>query len=98
MVWADVDGHIGWQAVGTAPIRPNWDGLLPVPGDGRYEWNGFVPPLELPHTVDPPRGWFGSANQDNLPPAIRSPSDPSGSTRSGSRGSRRYWAQAGGSR
>jgi penicillin amidase len=68
MVWADVDGHIGWQAVGLAPLRRGWDGLLPVPGDGRYEWNGFVPALELPHIADPPRGWFASANQDNLPP------------------------------
>ena len=26
----------------STPARPNWDGLLPVPGDGRYEWNGFI--------------------------------------------------------
>ena len=68
MVWTDVDGHIGWQAVGLAPRRKNWDGLVPVPGDGRYEWEGFIPILELPHLADPPRGWFASANQDNLPP------------------------------
>jgi len=68
LVWADVNGQIGWQAVGLAPVRRNWDGLLPVPGDGRYEWEGFVPALELPHTADPPRGWFATANQDNLPP------------------------------
>ncbi len=71
MVWADVDGHIGWQAVGLAPRRNNdADGLLPVPGDGRYEWEGFLPVLELPHVVDPPRGWFASANQNNLPPGF----------------------------
>jgi penicillin amidase len=67
LVWADVDGHIGWQAVGMAPIRPDWDGLLPVPGDGRYEWKGVVPAVELPHAADPPRGWLATANQDNLP-------------------------------
>ena len=67
MVWADFDGHIGWQAVGLAPRRANWNGLLPVPGDGRYEWEGYLPILELPHVVDPSRGWFASANQDNLP-------------------------------
>ena len=67
MVWADVDGHIGWQAVGLAPRRKNWNGLLPVPGDGRYEWDGYLPILELPHVADPPRGWIASANQDNLP-------------------------------
>ncbi len=68
MVWADVDGHIGWQAVGLAPRRKNWDGLIPVPGDGRFEWDGFLPIFDLPHLADPPRGWFASANQDNLPP------------------------------
>jgi penicillin amidase len=67
MVWADVDGHIGWQAVGLSPVRQGWDGLLPVPGDGRYEWAGFLPALELPHLADPPRGWIATANQDNLP-------------------------------
>jgi penicillin amidase len=68
LVWADRAGHIGWQAVGLAPRRGNWDGLLPVPGDGRYEWAGFLPILELPHLADPPRGWIATANQDNLPP------------------------------
>lgn len=67
LVWADVDGHIGWQAVGLAPIRRGWDGLLPVPGDGRYEWEGYRSVLELPHVADPPKGWFASANQENLP-------------------------------
>jgi penicillin amidase len=47
-VYADVDGNIGWKPGGLAPIRPNWDGLLPVPGDGRYEWAGFRDMDELP--------------------------------------------------
>ncbi|HEV8236797.1 MAG TPA: penicillin acylase family protein, partial [Gemmatimonadaceae bacterium] len=38
MIWADRSGNIGWQAVGIAPIRTHWSGLVPVPGDGRYEW------------------------------------------------------------
>jgi penicillin amidase len=67
MVWADRDGHIGWQAVGLSPRRKNGNGLLPVPGDGRYEWDGFLPILDLPHVADPPQGWFATANQDNLP-------------------------------
>ncbi len=67
MVWADVDGHIGWQAVGLTPVRRGWDGLLPVPGDGRFEWEGFLPAVTLPHVADPPRGWLATANQDNLP-------------------------------
>src|SRR5262249_16473987 len=67
LVWAGADGQIGWQAVGLAPHRGSWDGLLPVPGDGRYEWQDFLPVLELPHVTDPRRSWFATANQDNLP-------------------------------
>jgi penicillin amidase len=67
-VYADVQGHIGWVAGGRAPKRPNWDGLLPVPGDGRYEWSGFWAGHELPSLYRPTQGWFASANQMNLPP------------------------------
>jgi len=66
-VYADVDGNIGWKPGGLAPIRPNWDGLLPVPGDGRYEWAGFRTMDELPVEYNPERGWVATANQMNLP-------------------------------
>ncbi len=34
-VYADVDGNIGWIGAGHVPVRPNWDGRRPGPGDGR---------------------------------------------------------------
>jgi penicillin amidase len=68
LLYADIDGRIGWKPGGLAPIRPNWDGLLPVPGDGRYEWAGFRDMDELPVEHDPQRGWVATANQMNLPP------------------------------
>lgn len=68
MVWADAENNIGWQAVGITPLRKNWNGLLPVPGDGRYEWKGYLPIKDLPHTFNPPEGYFATANQDNIPP------------------------------
>ena len=55
MVWADRTGTIGWQAAGIQPLRRNWSGLLPVPGDGRYEWDGYLPITALPHEVNPSR-------------------------------------------
>lgn len=67
-VYADTTGRIAWMPVGYTPVRPNWDGLLPVPGDGRYEWNGFLDPDALPCIVDPPRGFVATANELNLPP------------------------------
>lgn len=66
-VYADVDGDIAWIPAGLVPRRPNWDGLTPVPGDGRYEWQGFWKQDELPAMVNPARGWVASANEMNLP-------------------------------
>jgi penicillin amidase len=64
MVWAGRDGTIGWQSVGIAPIRRNFSGLVPVPGDGRYEWDGFLPMQAKPHVVNPWEGYFGTANSN----------------------------------
>ena len=68
MVWADRAGHIGWQAVGIAPVRRNWSGLVPVPGDGRYEWDGYLPIKAKPHVYNPPNGYFATANNNLTPP------------------------------
>ena len=67
MVWAGKDGTIGWQAVGIAPIRPNFSGLVPVPGDGRYEWEGYLPIPDKPHDVNPESGFIATANQNVTP-------------------------------
>ena len=67
MVWAGRDGTIGWQSVGIAPIRRTHSGLVPVPGDGRYEWDGYLPIADKPHLVNPPEGYFASANNDLIP-------------------------------
>jgi penicillin amidase len=66
-VYADVKGNIGWIPRGLAPRRPNWDGLLPVPGDSRFEWDGFWQGDDLPQVYNPSQGWFATANQLNLP-------------------------------
>src|SRR3984957_13832538 len=67
IVYADVNGNIGWAAAGRAPVRKNWDGLMPVPGDGRYEWAGFHGKDVLPSLLNPEQGYFGTANEMNLP-------------------------------
>ncbi len=66
-VYATPDGTIGWRPAGRAPVRPGWDGTLPVPGDGRYEWDGHLEGAELPAVHDPEQGWWATANQMNLP-------------------------------
>lgn len=67
LIWADKSGTIGWIPAGRAPNRPNWDGLLPVPGDGRYEWQGFHLPENMPHSKNPAAGWIATANEFNIP-------------------------------
>ena len=67
-VYADVKGNIGWAPMGFAPIRPNWDGLLPVPGDGRYEWAGHWNGDQLPRIYNPASGYITTSNEMNLPP------------------------------
>jgi len=63
VVYADVDGHIGYQATGLIPIRSTGDGSLPVPGDDdAHEWTGYVPYDQLPSVYDPPSGIIASAN------------------------------------
>ncbi|MFP6816819.1 MAG: penicillin acylase family protein [Pseudomonadales bacterium] len=66
-VYADIDGNIGYKPAGLFPRRQTWDGLLPVPGDGRYEWDGFFDMDVLPEEYNPSRGFSGTANAMNLP-------------------------------
>ncbi|SMF18149.1 penicillin amidase [Xaviernesmea oryzae] len=75
-VIADVEGNIGWFTAGFTPVRPNWEGLLPVPGHGSHEWNGFLPADQLPRSYNPAEGFVASANEMNLP-ADRDPEAPS---------------------
>ena len=64
-VYADVDGHIGYQMPGVIPTRSDPDdrGLRPVSGsDGSGEWTGRIPFDELPSALDPEDGWIVTAN------------------------------------
>ncbi len=69
MVYADVDGNIGWFGGSIAPIRPrkDWSGMLPVPGNGDFEWNGYLAGSALPRASNPPEGYIATANEYNLP-------------------------------
>lgn len=67
MIWADKKGNIGWQAVGIVPVRKNFSGYVPIPGDGRYEWGNYLPIKERPHILNPGNGFFATANQHVTP-------------------------------
>jgi penicillin amidase len=67
IVYADDQGNIGEHSIGLAPLRKNWTGLLPQPGAAGYEWSGFVPASELPHSFNPKAGFIATANHKMIP-------------------------------
>lgn len=78
MIYADVEGNIGYRLTGMVPVRKTdspgatYDGLWPVPGDGSYYWNStFLPYDAVPYTLNPSEGFIVSANNriqpDNYP-------------------------------
>ena len=66
IVYADRAGNIGEHSVGLAPIR-SWTGLLPVPGNGKYKWAGFLRTSKLPHSFNPAAGYVATANHKMIP-------------------------------
>ncbi len=63
VVYADVDGNIGYHATGKVPIRAAGDGGVPVSGaDNTHEWTGFIPFEKLPSVYNPPSGIIATAN------------------------------------
>lgn len=63
LLYADVDGNIGYQMPGLVPIRAAGDGLYPAPGwTDEYAWQGFIPFDELPYSLNPASGYIVAAN------------------------------------
>jgi penicillin amidase len=71
IIYADREGNIGEHSTGLAPLRENWTGLLPVPGKGGYEWSGFIPNENLPHSYNPTDGFVATANNKMIPDGYR---------------------------
>jgi penicillin amidase len=68
VVYADVDGHIGYQATGWVPVRKKGDATRPVAGNtDDYEWNGYLTLDQMPHVFDPESGMIATANNKVVP-------------------------------
>ena len=64
IVYADVDGHIGYHAAGMVPVRKSGDGSLPYDGSTEAgDWVSYVPIEKLPQVYDPQSGIIVTANQ-----------------------------------
>lgn len=72
VVYADVEGNIGFVAPARVPIRkPENDlkGLAPAPGwDSRYDWAGFIPFDQLPRQFNPASQRVVTANDKIVGP------------------------------
>ncbi len=78
MTYAGLDGHVARLTAGYLPLRRDWTGVLPVPGDGRFEWQGNRPMADRPEDRDPPAGFVFTANECNLPADWDHAHDPIG--------------------
>src|SRR5580765_5732307 len=68
VVYADIDGNIGYQPMGFVPIRASGDGTVPVDGaDGKHDWTGYVPFDKMPSLYNPPSGMIATANAKITP-------------------------------
>jgi penicillin amidase len=68
VVYADLDGNIGYQPMGYVPVRASGDGTVPVNGaDGKHDWTGYLPFDKLPSLYNPPSGIIATANSRITP-------------------------------
>jgi penicillin amidase len=69
LICGDADGNIALQVSGLTPDRDGWNGRLPIPGTGKYEWTGFR--RDLPREMNPTRGYIATANDNTHPPGYK---------------------------
>jgi penicillin amidase len=68
LIYADIDGNIGYQMPGNIPIRLSGNGTIPVPGwTGEFDWIGYIPFEELPYVFNPSSGYIVTANNQVNP-------------------------------
>jgi penicillin amidase len=71
LICGDVDDNISWRPAALTPARKGWNGRLPVPGTGAFEWQGFR--KDLPSELNPARGYIATANHNINPPGYTPP-------------------------
>ncbi|MGI8980317.1 MAG: penicillin acylase family protein [Pirellulaceae bacterium] len=67
LVVADDQGHIAFQAAGRIPVRNELERGYRPGWDPAHQWQGLLPFEEMPHVIDPQRGWIATANNRVAP-------------------------------
>jgi penicillin amidase len=67
LVFADVDGSIGYQSVGRIPLRKVWERGYRPGWEPEHQWDGLIPFGGMPQLADPERGWVATANNRPAP-------------------------------
>jgi len=72
IVYADIEGNIGFVAAGRVPVRKpanDLKGMAPAPGWlAKYDWDGYLPFEQLPRSFNPASGALVTANHRITPP------------------------------
>ena len=67
IVYADIDGNIGWRPAVFVPIRREGFSMVPRPGHlSEYDWKGRVPYKDMPFLYNPPKGYISTANNRTI--------------------------------
>jgi penicillin amidase len=66
-VVADAEGNIAHFTAGRVPVRVRGDGSMPLPAEATDAWAGMIPAAEMPASINPARGWTGTANHRTVP-------------------------------
>jgi penicillin G amidase len=67
LVVADVEGSIAFQSAGRIPLRNSLERGYRPGWEPAHQWQGLIPFEEMPHVVDPQRGWVATANNRVAP-------------------------------
>ena len=67
IVYADINGNIGWRPAVFVPIRKEGFSMVPRPGnDSQYDWRGKVPYSKMPFLFNPEGGYISTANNKTI--------------------------------
>ena len=71
MMYADKEGNIAMFSAAKLPIRDGDKITLRRGWEPRDDWQGYIPQEQMPHIINPEKGWIANANNklttDNYP-------------------------------